>query len=614
MIVFDSNCTLPNSSPGFVNGGNQRDTLDILTNSLSILILCTWSILRLNIPLQTTPQTRLQRIRKVLRGVCTKIRWMVITLLAPEVLFGKAITDLRSCALHTPLLLEFAYEDDVPWTRYHTCLADMGGFILTIPHETDEEKPTDAEPKVQGADSLPSPSDNNNNNNNNSSSSNPPVPSPEKGRCEVSLVQRQSLESSSSPADIEAGLGSPGAASKSSISSSSSSLSSTAGPTTSQEPSTGSPPSATPATPAPPTPSAAVVQRAEWLRCRLDILARYLSGQRPTEDHMRKFSEREIANAAARYGPVAWRPHAQLAATSQAVIREVTSTAGGYFLPSGKDRVTLVGNLTALEGDTIPLSAAQMLAARRTGLLDKLPYVTEDMIRDRDKSDTLVKLAAIWQVLMLMVDLISRQAAGLPSSPLEIMVLAFSVLALFIYLMNWFKPQDIEAPYYLTAARVPTHDELHQLAVLMPGQNRKRARFSNLSRPVVDDGVKAHDGTLRLWVGGAALSGMTFGGLHLLQWNFPFPTRAEVWLWRASALITSTGPPAPGVLGWFIAALRRYTSRKTIQRLVMITHTPLPLILFFARMFLLVEAYRSLYFLPPKTYLTTWTSNLPHLG
>lgn len=45
MIVFDINCTLPNSIPVFVSDSNTRGTLDIVFSNFSILILCTVSIL-----------------------------------------------------------------------------------------------------------------------------------------------------------------------------------------------------------------------------------------------------------------------------------------------------------------------------------------------------------------------------------------------------------------------------------------------------------------------------------------------------------------------------------------------------------------------------------------
>jgi len=34
----------------------------------------------------------------------------------------------------------------------------------------------------------------------------------------------------------------------------------------------------------------------------------------------------------------------------------------------------------------------------------------------------------------------------------------------------------------------------------------------------------------------------------------------------------------------------------------------------FARLFIIVEALRSLAYLPPGAFLATWTSNLPHVG
>ncbi|KAF8649499.1 hypothetical protein AX16_005768, partial [Volvariella volvacea WC 439] len=47
----------------------------------------------------------------------------------------------------------------------------------------------------------------------------------------------------------------------------------------------------------------------------------------------------------------------------------------------------------------------------------------------------------------------------------------------------------------------------------------------------------------------ASVIGVVFGGIHLIGWDFPFATTAELWLWRASSLVL-TIIPAIIVVSW----------------------------------------------------------------
>lgn len=48
---FQPNCTLPPPHTNFVSGPNIRGTMTILWNCISVILLCTWNIQHLNIPL-----------------------------------------------------------------------------------------------------------------------------------------------------------------------------------------------------------------------------------------------------------------------------------------------------------------------------------------------------------------------------------------------------------------------------------------------------------------------------------------------------------------------------------------------------------------------------------
>ncbi len=70
-------------------------------------------------------QTKLMRILQ-------KSKWMLITIIAPEILTGKALADLISAAhtFHQTILFEEVREGGRAWTLAHSFFADMGGFEI----------------------------------------------------------------------------------------------------------------------------------------------------------------------------------------------------------------------------------------------------------------------------------------------------------------------------------------------------------------------------------------------------------------------------------------------------------------------------------------------------
>ena len=65
-----------------------------------------------------------------LKGFLQSAKWMVITMLAPEVIMGMALYDLLWAKQYHQKLLEFASQDRVPWTLTHTYYVNMGGFAI----------------------------------------------------------------------------------------------------------------------------------------------------------------------------------------------------------------------------------------------------------------------------------------------------------------------------------------------------------------------------------------------------------------------------------------------------------------------------------------------------
>jgi hypothetical protein len=108
---FKPDCPLPPSGTNYVAGPNVRSSLAILWNCLSVILLRTWNIQHLNIPVRREKaeafvkkhKKKQERYRIWLRKVywwildqANPVKWTIITVLAPEILVGKAFCEWRS--------------------------------------------------------------------------------------------------------------------------------------------------------------------------------------------------------------------------------------------------------------------------------------------------------------------------------------------------------------------------------------------------------------------------------------------------------------------------------------------------------------------------------------
>lgn len=166
-------------------------------------------------------------------------------------------------------------------------------------------------------------------------------------------------------------------------------------------------------------------------------------------------------------------------------------------------------------------------------------------IEDKSKADWLSKGLAILQGLWFIFNVIARHVAGLSITPIEIATVAFSIMAVLIYLANWWKPKDVYRSTYLrfrNRALVRSEDQLHDRRrsfvswLLNPG-----TQSQELKSRVHNDVVWLEGDTpLFLYLMGG--SSLIFGGLHCLAWNYGFPTQAELYCWRIASLVSAVLP------------------------------------------------------------------------
>ncbi|KUJ16975.1 uncharacterized protein LY89DRAFT_585846 [Mollisia scopiformis] len=424
MNSFKSNCTLPPDGTAFVASPDVRGTFDVVWSCISVLLICTWSILHLNIPVQSTPRTKVQKYVRASFRTCTKIKWMLMNVVAPEWALGKAWSDYRSVAS-----LEASFKP-YEWSRSHIYLANMGGFAISFP--------------------------------------------------------------SSTMADSKA------------------------------------------------------TERDIWI-----------------------------------------------------------------------------------------LDASQLLLALKLGIIAELPYVSEDELNDRSKSDVFVKLIAVGQIIWFLIQLVSRLARRIATSQLEIMTLAFAACTVVTYALLLDKPKDVQTTITIPAKRYATAAEMNRLANMGPASyltNRGR----NVCIP--NNAIHAEDGSSSGGVvalsAGAAFSVLIFGGFHCLAWNFTFPTPAERVLWQAASIFTAAFVPAFVPASWGIATVvilawkkfrpppprekspsgARFSASDTGMGVSTTLFVGGVLLFFAARVFIVVEVLRTMAFLPPGAFETTWSSELLHIG
>ncbi|OTA70093.1 hypothetical protein K449DRAFT_2081 [Hypoxylon sp. EC38] len=538
--IFKPNCTVPVDSVSYVAAPNTRSTLSIVWNCFSVIILCTWNVLHLNVPPIRHAQGFWKNTWLAIMASTTKIKWMVVAILVPEYLLGKALSERLAVKATLPRIEKHITMTGKDWGEVHCYLANMGYFVL------------DVQPELRVA----------------------------VKRATSFEMNQYNKRGGATHGDVERGE-----------------------------------------------------KAANKKGARKNITTNHTNAIESDPANMPRsiLFATEIEENIPFTGPPSPRPY-------QSLIQELLDEEG----LSASKRI----NLDRLQYRYWALNAVQWKLAFSMDIA-AVPNIPAVHLKKLDGGGALVKALAMGQVLYLIVQLISRKVQGLPSSQLEIATLAFSVLSLFTYLTYWGHPQNIETIHIIPAkkpraggGREKLKKSIGILSSLGPSymwtRPRTKSKFDRMlgPSPIPNDasnltGNMLPKGLLRalkvdedvvIWALGAVFGGIPFGGLHCLAWNAQFPTPAEAIAWKVCSIITTSLPLvtlAP-ILMWANINRRLSFSREstmTFLRLPVVVVILFCLLLYIlARLFLLVEMIRCLFFLPPEAFIDTWSNGFPHWG
>jgi hypothetical protein len=188
-----------------------------------------------------------------------------------------------------------------------------------------------------------------------------------------------------------------------------------------------------------------------------------------------------------------------------------------------------------------------------------------------------------------------------------------------IYILHWKKPKSVLVPYTVLTFPGPIPIEIAReesiinkknsiLQVFFGGTEATRhTHYQTNGRPIPNDIIPESltQNNVRYFALGMALGSSLFGVIHVAAWNFTFPSKVELVLWRVASIYCTV---FFSLFFGLFALLNRFEwfhiqMNKLVSSLYVL-----------ARVFMILEMFRTLCFLTPDAYTSTWATNIPHLA
>jgi hypothetical protein len=217
------------------------------------------------------------------------------------------------------------------------------------------------------------------------------------------------------------------------------------------------------------------------------------------------------------------------------------------------------------------------------------PEITNEEIMDRSKADWIVKTLALVQILWFMTQMIGRWAQGLATTTLELFTLGIVFSAAITYSAWWEKPFDVQEPVVIHAQESAPLNEADHIDCVQLFLSKNKGKEGE---------------PMRIRCAGVVIC-LVFGALHVVAWNFHFPSSTEQLLWRISSIGTVALALPLFVLPehW-----RKNPGVETSLSLLLIVY-----VLF--RLYMFVEMFVSLRAVEASVYQTPqWSQYFPSFG
>ncbi|KAJ6582306.1 hypothetical protein B0H19DRAFT_928116 [Mycena capillaripes] len=204
-----------------------------------------------------------------------------------------------------------------------------------------------------------------------------------------------------------------------------------------------------------------------------------------------------------------------------------------------------------------PIVTKKQLAESDLGpeFLADIQNIDAEDIMDKSKGDALSKGVALAQGLWFTTQCIARVQQHLAVTELEVATLAFAVVNIFIWLLWWDKPLDVQRQIVVGPPRpadaqpissVPVNLGDRLLSAIIgieqsyaydPSSSTSVSSF--WSSPVDEAHAfeRTNGNSIIL-----AFIGTLFGTIHCTAWNANFPTNAEMQIWRLCASLIAAIP------------------------------------------------------------------------
>ncbi|KAG9316867.1 hypothetical protein JVU11DRAFT_2943 [Chiua virens] len=231
------------------------------------------------------------------------------------------------------------------------------------------------------------------------------------------------------------------------------------------------------------------------------------------------------------------------------------------------------------------------------------PMITEAEIEDRSSSNGLAKALLFIQLSWFMIQVLVRVVYQFVVTLIELDTVCMAFLTLPLIFCWWKKPFCAARPHIFYKRDATGHSSPEVLTKANDSQQLPPEEFVTITSERDDDDFlfpTAGSSFVPLCV-----TWVIFGALHLVAWDYEFPTVPEKFLWRMASLALAASP-----IVYLLPVIMR-NGREDTKILCLIF---VMLIGITSRLLLVAIMLASLRSLPSSAYqIPPWTTYIPHL-